>query len=245
MTGNKFAGQICVYCCVQPSTSDDHVFARKFFLEANRSNLLQVPACDSCNGAKGELESELMLILPFGGRHTDASENLARLGAARIAKNKRVARLLTRQKHHIWLREAGLLRRGISVPLDWERVANLFAYITRALAWHHFQVRLGPECFVETHPLVGPIGQTLRRLQRLNAKERVEKDVGGGTFHYWGAQGTDNPQITAWEFSVYGGIRSEHSGDNPTNIGAVTGPVRTLNRALLVSRWRRGTRLHD
>jgi hypothetical protein len=31
-----------------------------------------VPACASCNGAKGALESELMVVLPFGRERVHA-----------------------------------------------------------------------------------------------------------------------------------------------------------------------------
>ena len=137
MTGNKFAGETCAYCCVRPSTTDDHVFARKWFLEARRADLPQVPACDVCNGAKAKLESELMVVLPFGGRHADATENLARLGGRRFVNdaNIRHARRVQRERTRLWVREGGVLRRGMTVPVDWEKVERLSEYIARGLAW--------------------------------------------------------------------------------------------------------------
>ena len=97
--------------------------------------------------------------------------------------------------------------------------------------------------------MVGPVGRTLRHLRHLNAHRRVEHNVGNGTFHYWGAQGSDNPQVTVWEISIYGGMRSELSGDGPNNIGVMTGPKRVRDRAAqksdLLRKWRSGTRLHQ
>jgi hypothetical protein len=82
----------------------------------------------------------------------------------------------------------------MAVPLDWEKLEALFVYIAKGLAWHHFDgLRLGDDCFVWAHALIGPIGATMRHLHRLNAKERVRGDLGQGTFRYEGARARDNP----------------------------------------------------
>lgn len=72
----KYKGKICVYCVEAESTSTDHVFARKFFLETDRAGLPQVPSCDPCNRAKATLEHYLASVLPFGARHSGARDNL-------------------------------------------------------------------------------------------------------------------------------------------------------------------------
>jgi hypothetical protein len=72
--------------------------------------------------------------------------------------------------------------------------------------------------------------------------ERHTATVGGDTFTYHGAQGTDNPQVTVWELKVFGGLRA--AGDPDGLVGVMTGPKRVWNRAELRSRWLRGTRLH-
>jgi hypothetical protein len=38
----KFNDKMCVYCATQPATTEDHVFARGFFVEACRDNLKQL-----------------------------------------------------------------------------------------------------------------------------------------------------------------------------------------------------------
>lgn len=65
---HKFAGEVCVYCAKAAADTSDHVIARKFFLVERRADLPQVPACTRCNGRKAELESYLMMILPFGAK---------------------------------------------------------------------------------------------------------------------------------------------------------------------------------
>ena len=70
-------GQPCAYCRTGPSTAQgDHVFPRTFFLESKRGDLPKVPACKQCNDEKSRLEHYLATVLPFGGRHADASVNL-------------------------------------------------------------------------------------------------------------------------------------------------------------------------
>ena len=118
MTGNKFAGKTCAYVCVRPSTTDDRVLAKGWFLEALRDRLPQAPACAECNGAKAKLESELMVVLPFGGRHADSRDNLSRLGCKRRAlilasgspyrRSPRVPRI-----HRLAIIRNGLARNGV------------------------------------------------------------------------------------------------------------------------------------
>ena len=43
----KFNDKMCVYCATEPATTEDHVFARGFFVEARRDN----PAAGNRGGA--------------------------------------------------------------------------------------------------------------------------------------------------------------------------------------------------
>ena len=85
----RFKGKICAYCSTRPAVTGDHIFARAFFLEDKRDNLPQAPACAECNGLKSTLEHYLTTVLPFGGRHPGASENLEK-GEARLSKKPKV-----------------------------------------------------------------------------------------------------------------------------------------------------------
>lgn len=143
MTGNKFAGKKCAYGCVRPSTTDDHVLAKGWFLEAQRDGLPQAPACAECNGAKAKLESELMVVLPFGGRHADSRDNLSCLGGKRFVNKANIQHALRLQGGvaRPWVRENGVVRPGMTVPIDWQKVERLCEYIARGLAWHEFDHR--------------------------------------------------------------------------------------------------------
>ncbi len=251
MTGNKFAGLTCAYGCGRPSASDDHVFARKFFVKDKRGNLPQVPACHVCNGEKGALESELMNVMAFGGRHDDAADNLSVQVAHRLENkaNARVARELKAGLSHAWVTENGVIREATTVPVDWSRVQLLCCFIARGLAWHHFDnLVFDAECSVGAFSAIKQDGELLRRFRNSKAARRVEADLGKGTFGYWGVQAEDNPKVTAWEFSIHSGVRTVDGGDEPHNIGVLTGPREVSERGLqkreIQRRWLNGTRLH-
>jgi hypothetical protein len=72
MKKRRLRDKLCVYCATQLAESEDHVFARQFFVENRRVNLPKVPACLACNNEKSKLELYLATVLPFGGLNPDA-----------------------------------------------------------------------------------------------------------------------------------------------------------------------------
>jgi hypothetical protein len=128
---NSFRGLPCVYCA--PATTDDHVIAAKFFLEPQRGNLPEVPACQRCNNEKSHLEDYLMVVLGFGAMHPHAKVNLDTLVRRRLENN-------LRQKREL---EAGYdASSGASIPFNHEKLEKLFTMIAQGLAWHHWKVLL-------------------------------------------------------------------------------------------------------
>ena len=91
---HKFHGQPCIYCGADADITTDHAVGKKFFLEEQRGNLPQVPACRHCNNRKSELEAYLMTVLPFGAKHAGAAELLTKLVPPRLEKNAKLARKL-------------------------------------------------------------------------------------------------------------------------------------------------------
>jgi len=89
------SGELCVYCSKLPAVTGDHIFARKFFVESARANLPQAPVCATCNNEKSELEHYLTAVLPFGGRHPDALENLVSMVPKRLQRNAKLHRVLS------------------------------------------------------------------------------------------------------------------------------------------------------
>jgi hypothetical protein len=222
----KLKDTMCVYCATRSATTKDHVFARGFFLEARRGYLPQVPACRPCNTAKADLEHYLTAVLPFGGRHADAVANLEGMVPQRLAQNLALKRKLAAGRTRIWTREAGIYLPTSTLPFEPEKLAKLFVFIAKGLAWHHWRVLITSD----TDGWAGTLnsaGEHLLTSWMAPARVRVSAKPGGGTFSYEGAQASDNPNMTIWMFSVYGGLKLSSGPDAPheetSRVGVITG----------------------
>jgi hypothetical protein len=223
----KFKGKTCVYCATATSTTADHVIGREFFLPNRRANLPVVPACESCNREKSYLEHYVMAILGFGGRHPDAFANLDTLVRKRILKNERLRAELAEG-----LDQNG----GTAIPIKHEHLDKLFAMIAQGLLWYHWQALLGPG-YSATAGVFASGGEEFFEylLQSWQAEptKRIENNLGEETFLYRGAQATESPQTTIWQFAFYGGVMF---GGDPQRPGpaslviAITGPDDIVQR---------------
>lgn len=232
MSARRFRGMVCVYCSMRPAHTGDHVFARAFFLERARGDLPQVPTCEICNGRKADLERYLSAVLPFGGVHADAHDNMVELLPRRLAGNLRLANELASGRRPIWRRTPDALYLGMTIPVDPAQVVALFAMVGRALAWLHWHVYLTSEQDAGALMLT-PLGQRyFDRLFAMNARDRVERDLGNGAVHYRGAKAVDTPQLTLWRVTFYGGLlfTGDQAAPNETTheIAAITGPRRLV-----------------
>jgi hypothetical protein len=221
---NSFRGLPCVYCGA-PATTDDHVIAAKFFLEAQRGNLPEVPACQLCNNEKSHLEDYLMVVLGFGAKHTDAAVNLDTQVRRRLENNLRLKRELA----------AGYdSSGGATIPFDHRKLEALFAMIAQGLAWHHWGVLLKTG-FGAVAALFNDAGEPFfaQMLSGWRTPIRVSANLGNGTFAYEGAQATDVPEATIWRFQMYGGITfgGDPAVPGPASLAvAVTGPNALIQR---------------
>jgi hypothetical protein len=163
-----------------------------------RADLPQVPACESCNRKKSELENYLMPVLGFGGRHPDASVNLQTMILKRLNKNARL-------KAHL---EAGFTKSGgTTIPFDHIPFNKLFAMIAQGLLWYHWQTLLG-HGYSAIAATFSDAGAAFfeQMVAKLETPNRVVRNLGENTFSYQGVQGTNCPQVTIWRFSMYGGV---------------------------------------
>jgi hypothetical protein len=204
----------------------DHVFAREFFLVERRANLPKVPACVACNGAKSQLEHYLTAVLPFGGQHADGLVHLTEMVPGRLARNQKLARGLS----------AGLSRTlvpgrdspAMTIPIDPDKVGELFALIAKGLLWHHWQVLLPPAAFGVRGEMLSAAGeQFYNQALAMNSGARVHETIGNGTFSYEGVRSAESPELSVWRFSAFGGIAlggyPEAPGEISSQIGAMTG----------------------
>src|SRR2546429_3666489 len=118
----KFKGLRCAYCAVREAVTGDHIFAREFFLPSARANLPKAPICAECNNEKSKLEHYLTTVLPFGGRHPDASENLASMVPKRLGRNVRLHRHLKEKQKVVFVPDKdGKLEDTIAIPFEGDR----------------------------------------------------------------------------------------------------------------------------
>lgn len=242
----RFKDKLCIYCLRNPSTRmGDHVFARECFMKDRRDNLPKVPACESCNNEKSQLEHYLTAVLPFGGRHPDASANLNDMVPDRLARNRRLHRELAEGSERAMVEvTAGMALAALTVPFDGQILERLFHLIVKGLAFHHWGAALGGQHGVRAITIT-PAGQrAFDDFFNLSARQHVDVDLGNGTFRYEGKQG-DYPELTVWRFSVYGGLVMAGDPDAPhevaTGIGAITATKEFLARPAIVDIFRGGT----
>jgi hypothetical protein len=240
----RFKNKLCIYCGVAKSTTADHVFARSLFLERRRSGLPKVPACAACNGAKAKLEHYLSQLLPFGGRHEDASENLATAVEARLAKNRPMQMALRAGLQPAWLADpSGLVLPTHTITIDARDLENWCVMIVKGLAWHHWQ-ELYPadtcfEFFIPTSEGELLLSALLSRRGRNPLSERV----GNGTFSYEALQGWHpTPPMSVWRLRIYGGLMlgGENVGGRSTSIGMLVAPKIVEDRVVQRMRWTLG-----
>lgn len=239
----KYKGKLCVYCTKNPSTTADHVVAREFFLKDRRENLPKVPACQSCNKEKSDLEHYLTTVLPFGGRHPDAHANLTTMVPKRLRKNAKLHQDLSSGVKKITnaaLSSVWEYLQTMSIPIEPSKIETLFTFIAKGLAWHHWKVLLGTKDAV-TAAVISNSGAPLlnQLLFSRNSHARVNMNLGEGTFSYEGLQATDYAGLTIWRFSFYGGLCFAEGAGSALRLGsqvfAATGPeveIRNLELAM-------------
>ncbi len=221
----KFKGKQCVYCESGQSTkSGDHIFPRKLFIERRRDNLPKVPCCKKCNDKKSRLEHYLLTILPFGARHADALENLTSQVPGRLDQNISLHKKLYQDQGIEYISNGGkLLLPNRSIPIDVNKLIELFNYIARALANIHFNIRI-----LDDELTISSIDfDNIELFLNGKVKNKVSNDLGNGTAVYTGVQAIDNDKVTAWEFSIYGGLQIGRQAAR--KIVSFTGPRKILD----------------
>jgi len=232
----KYKGRLCAYCCEKLSVTGDHVFAREFFLIDRRENLPKAPSCETCNRDKSKIEHYLTSLLPFGGRHKDAHENLKEMVPKRLGKNPKLQKnLASKAAYLLTRRPSGLFSPSLVLPIKFQAISALFKYVVKGLTNYHWGVYLNDDILIEIMALTSA-GEKFYEEQffRLNCKARVIETLAQNTFWYEGVQGVDCPQITAWRFSIYNGLQlgdSEAPGDVSSVIGAYSGPKYVFENA--------------
>jgi hypothetical protein len=234
MASKKYQNQTCVYCAMAVSTTADHVIARQFVREPLRANLPKVPACNGCNNRKAKLEHYLTAVLPFASRGPDASAQLDGPVRGRFARNTKLHRELMAGRQRLWTREpSGLLMTTLALPFQGEKLEEYIGLPVRGLMWHHWQVLLMPDCFVEVLSLTKHGENFFRSMSSMNGKQRLIETLADGAVTYSAVQAVDLPEISVWELTLFNGLKvsGERPGEESSRWGVITGPRRSQEAA--------------
>jgi hypothetical protein len=230
-----YRGKACAYCA-RPGVSEtqDHVISREFFLEHRRGNLPKVPACLDCNNTKSKLELYLTAVMPFGAAHPEATATLETLVPGRMRGNQKLSRGLAE----------GIQQtdKGMTLPLDSEKVTELYEWIAKGLAHLHWETLLPADgYFVSAGFVIGAVEPTFDQMFRLGTVQRVGASLGAGVFTYEGVRDTAIPGFTAWRMSLYGAAMRDDAnpGETPRVGYVLTGPW-TLATVLPLAQQLRG-----
>lgn len=205
-----FKGGLCAYCCQTEAATAGHVIARGFFPLELRGNLPKVGACKVCNNKKSQLEHRLTLIMPFGARHSGASESLQAV-EGKIAKNQKLLRWLAEGlRYTLRSVDGSPWQLEMTVPAPSQDIEELGAYIVKGLARHHWNLDIGPGIFVRASFLKAHEAAAFERFFEGKAKERLSGNLGEGVFAYDAIQSVADPVITLWKMTLYG---AEVGGD--------------------------------
>lgn len=236
--GKRYRGKTCAYCGRSGvSQTADHVVARSLVAERFRGQIPVVPACAPCNSKKADFEHYAASVLPFGGRHSEASASLAIDVPRRLAKNPRLHREIVSGQSRVWSEERGFIVPCLAIPVDGERLEGLVGYVVRGLMFHHWRIALGSDCSVEAYSLTQCGEQTFNRHLAKNSAQRAFGNIGQGALLYRGIQAVDDPNISMWEVSLFGGFKTI-GGDQrgvSTKFGVLTGPVSVIERAARIA----------
>ena len=222
----ELQGKLCAYCSVSPGITADHVLARSFLLTDMREGLPTVPACEKCNNDKAKLEHYLTAVLPFGATHSHATKILGEMVPPRLEKNRRLKNELADGLK----KQEGLPdgQESLTIPIDGDKIIQLFGFIAKGLAWHHRPESLTPNHDVKVIILTGN-GEKLLwddHISRMKGAEHVSANLGEGSLVYDAIIAADSFHLSVWRFDCIGGSRldgDETMPSNITNIFAIVG----------------------
>jgi hypothetical protein len=206
--GKKYKGKKCAYCRIAWATTADHVFARGFFLNADRMNLPKAPACSVCNSRKSKLEHYVQTVLPFGGRHTAAKENLETMVPRRLQRNNALLQSMRAGSGQVWTEEqSALIIPTMTVPIDGKPLRELCEFIAKGLIDYHWGSCLEHGDFVHAAILKFEADKQFKHqfFEECSGR-RIQRRLGNGTVDYEGIQSQLDPRITAWRIQFYGGV---------------------------------------
>jgi hypothetical protein len=230
MPSKRFQNRPCIYCTAVPATTADHVMARQLLPKDARANLPKVPACQACNNTKSQIEHYLATVLPFASRIPAAKRELTDNVPKRLARNVKLHREIKANHGRGWsVERSGIILPTMTIPVDSEKLNAYIGYLVRGLMWHHWQVLLDKDHFVDVLCLTHTGEKFFDHLSRWRGSRRLEETIGNGALSYMAIQGTDRLEISVWVLSLFNGLKvagSDHK-EQASRWGVMTGPIAT------------------
>src|SRR5690242_10741729 len=187
----------------------------------------------TCGNRKSGYEHYLATVLPFGGMHEDAHRSLDTMVAPRLNKNQKLRR-------ELWERfERDGPDSSAALPFDTMAMRLLFQMVPIGLLWHHGRGYLphsyGSIAFTPPDESLHILAQAFLAM----GGDRIEGDLGNGTFRYLALASREDPCLAIWFFQIMGGLKltgDPASPDSTTSaVVAITGPRSSVEIAR--SQW--------
>lgn len=161
-------------------------------------------------------------MMPFGALHADSHRLLSEDVPARLSGNLKLAReLLGGMREEKYTNEQGEADHRHVLPFDGEKLILLFEYITRGLIHWHWGHGLSPG-YVTRAMVMREEGRYHwdRMRSHRNATGLFGWSLGKDALRYEAFFDATNPNVTAWQFRMYGGaMMSDHSEGTSMIIG--------------------------
>jgi hypothetical protein len=227
----KYRGKVCAYCCTATADAGDHVFSREFFAVGDRANLPKAPICVRCNTRKSTLEQYVLSTLVLGNLSAAAQPHHTAKAPRRLGRNPQLRDKLLESATEQWIPgPSGLMVQRFAIPIDGDRVDQLFAMVVRGLAWHHWSTYVDQDAAISVH-LPHPEAEFVFTDANFDAPNwrTVSSTLGRGTINYRGWQAVSVSSATAWRIDLLGGV-AMGGGDDPARhissmIGVMTIPA--------------------
>jgi hypothetical protein len=201
----------CTYCGQSDAPTMDHTIPRSLFIPPLPSNMVRVPACESCQAEKSWGDHDLAHYVNThwaGSQHPDSLQQLERMARATELGRSKVGKAFTeggRQRE--LLTDAGLYLGEVwefTIPNDNRDMFRTLEYIVRGLhvvrrrdlRFDRTKQCLPPECPVvvrEVDRLKAPAVAT-----RLDALPRELSPVMGKTVAWWLHVPSTDPEAGVW-----------------------------------------------
>jgi len=201
----------CVYCGEIKSLEKEDVIPRCLFLKPRPNDLVKVPVCRDCNLGKSKNDDYLRDILvtdadTFNNTIAQAIFHEKTLSSVRQNSSLLARDAMSKGKSEAMYTPNGIyLGEGIGVPINGERIKNIFTQITRGLYFKSRQKRIPDEYVFEVsrvHPLT--FNEVWKGLQQIGYNGPYK--IGEGVFTCVYLYAAEDEFITKWWLWFYESI---------------------------------------